>query len=284
MITPRQPLGEAPAHAVEIDGVRLDLGGRRVLEIERLVIPAGQRVALIGANGAGKSSLLRSLNGLVTPQAGRVRVLGHTVCDGGVALAGPALRALRAEVAPVMQGLHLVARLSALDNVLIGALGRRHAWVDGWRSLLRWPSAEDVARAQALLAQLGLAALAHQRADRLSGGQRQKVAIARARMQRLRLLLADEPTASLDPAAAQEACDQLMQVRAHDPRVTVISVVHSPALLPRLADRVIGLRDGRIAFDRPLAQLDLAQLGGWYDAAPTPPTAAAAPLHNRTSC
>jgi phosphonate transport system ATP-binding protein len=162
----------------------------------------------------------------------------------------------------VLQGLHLVQRLSALDNVLIGALGR----LSGWRSWARCYQGTDVAEALRALDAVGLTALAPQRTDRLSGGERQRVSIARMLMQRPRLVLADEPTASLDPASAREVCALLRGSAAH---ATLIAVVHHIDLLPLLADRVIGLRDGRPVFDQPLATLDAGVFDALYGSEPT---------------
>ena len=248
---------------VVIENLRCEAAhGRVTLEIARLKIAAGERLAIVGPNGAGKSTLLRCLSGFAAPVAGRVQVLDRVV---DVRLASAELRRLRGEVAQVLQGLHLVQRLSVLDNVLVGALGRLH----GWRSWARWHRPQDVAEALRAIEAVGLTAKADERTDRLSGGERQKVSIARMLMQRPRLILADEPTASLDPAAAREVCRLLQRGAA---QATLISVVHQPELLPLLADRVIGLRHGRLVFDQPLARVDPAMLDALYgaDVDPTP--------------
>jgi phosphonate transport system ATP-binding protein len=243
------------APAVRIEGLRCRVGSRITLDVEHLRIEAGERVALIGPNGAGKSTLLRCLNGFTRPAEGRVEVLGHALGAGRP----PArrLRMLRADVGHVMQGLHLVQRLSALENVLIGALAR----VTGWRSWLRLYPPGEIAGAEAALARVGLAVQARHRTDRLSGGERQKTAIARMLVQQPRLILADEPTASLDPAAAREICSLLAGAAEG---ATLISVVHSPALLPLLADRVVALKGGRIEFDLPISAVDDARLAELY--------------------
>jgi phosphonate transport system ATP-binding protein len=227
------------------------------LQIERLDIAQGERVAIVGHNGAGKSTLLRLLSGFMPPAYGQLSVLGREL---GQPLATSELRALRLEVGQVLQGLHLVGRLTALENVLIGSLGR----VTGWRSWTRCFPANEVARATEALQAVGLLARAETRADKLSGGERQKVAIARLLLQGPRLILADEPTAALDPAAAAEVCQLLVNAAAG---ATLISVVHNPALLPLLpllADRVIGLKQGRIAFDLPTVAVDEKKLLDFY--------------------
>lgn len=228
--------------------------GRILLTISDLSIRQGERVAIIGHNGAGKSTLLRLLSGFLVPSKGKITVLGHTLEQP---LSPPQLQALRRTVGQVMQGLHLVARLSARENVLIGSLGR----LSGWRSWTRCYPADELARADAALMAVGLFSRADTRADRLSGGERQKVAIARLLMQRPQIILADEPTAALDPAAATEICRLLSQAAAD---ATLLTVVHNPALLPLLADRVIGLKQGGIAFDLPLAAVNEEKLLNLY--------------------
>lgn len=260
------------APVLQAEGLVCRRGGRITLAVPRFRVMPGERVALIGPNGAGKSTLLRCLVGLVRPTEGRLEVLGTVLAAPGVApVGGTRLRALRSQVGHVMQGLHLVQRLSALENVLVGALAR----LPGWRSWLRCYPADELAAARAALAAVGLGPLARSRSDRLSGGERQKVAIARMLMQRPRLILADEPTASLDPQAAAEVCRLLADAARG---ATLVCVVHNPALLPLLADRVVGLREGRIAFDLPVAALDEERLAALYEVATvsdTPPADAA---------
>ncbi len=242
-------------NAISLQGLRCEAAdGRVTLDIAQLSLQAGERVAIVGPNGAGKSTLLRCLTGFASPVAGQVQVLGRELGPG---MGRDELRRLRREVAQVLQGLHLVQRLSALDNVLIGALGR----LSGWRSWARLYQQADVAEALRALDAVGLRALAQQRTDRLSGGERQRVAIARMLMQRPHLVLADEPTASLDPASAREVCRLLRDSAA---QATLITVVHHVDLLPWLADRVIGLREGRLVFDQPLVALDAQAFDALY--------------------
>lgn len=239
---------------ISLQSVLCAADGRALLEIDQLGIRHGERIAIVGHNGAGKSTLLRLLSGFTPPNHGQLEVLGHNL---GRPLPGDELRALRVELGQVMQGLHLVARLSALENVLIGGLGR----ITGWRSWARCFPAHEVARAEAALHAVGLLPRARTRADKLSGGERQKVAIARLLMQGPRLILADEPTAALDPSAAAEVCQLLVKAAAD---ATLITVVHNPSLLPLLANRVIGLKQGRIAFDLPVAAVDDEKLVNLY--------------------
>ncbi len=250
----------ATTHDIHIRKLAVKAGARTLLRLDELHIGAGERVAIVGHNGAGKSTLLRVLGGLLVPTEGSVSVLGRPLQEP---VSDAALRAWRSEVGQVMQGLHMVSRLSARENVLIGALGR----LSGWRSWSRLYPATLVAEADEALALVGLQGRGDTRTDRLSGGERQKLSIARLRLQRPRLILADEPTANLDPAAAADACRWLGNIAGG---ATLITVVHQPALLPLLADRVIGLRDGALAFDLPIAHVVAERLQALYVPSPTP--------------
>ena len=239
-----KPDPASPSTAViELADLVVEVGGRTVLELPQLRVEAGERVALVGPNGAGKSTLLRVLSGFVTPARGSVRVLGRELAGPrGSRLQGAELRALRAEIGQVLQGLHLVPRLTARENVLIGALAR----VPGWRSWARWYPPALQREADAALAAVGLLERADERIDRLSGGERQKIGMARMRLQRARLILADEPTAHLDPNACADACAGLVEAARG---ATLLTVVHHRTLLPLLADRVLGLQQGRLVLD-----------------------------------
>ena len=253
---------EMPPPAIATSGLRCTLQGRVVLDLPALQVAVGEHVVVVGPNGAGKSTLLRCLSGFVQPAQGQMAVLGREL--GPKPLARAALRDLRRDVGQVLQGLHLVARLSVLENTLIGSLGR----LKGAAAVRSWwhafPAEETEAALRALQA-VGLAERAHDRADGLSGGQRQKVAMARLLLQQPQLVLADEPTASLDPHAAHAACQLLRRAAAG---ATLLTIVHEPALVPLLGDRVIGLRAGRLAFDRPAGQVDAALLAELYHHAP----------------
>lgn len=247
--------------AIDIRNLRVEVGGRMLLGVPALSVCAGERVALIGPNGAGKSSLLKVLGGFLPVTHGQVRVLGHRFGDTNTpTLPRRQWLQWRAEVGQVMQGLHLVPRLSALDNVVLGALARPGA-MPAWRSWLRCYPTALRQEASLALGELGLAHRLHTRADRLSGGERQKVSLARLRLQQPQLILADEPTSALDPAATQQACQALLAVAR---QATLITVVHDPALLPLLADRVIGIQGGHVAFDVALKELDTDRLRNLY--------------------
>lgn len=240
--------------AILLDGVICPTGGPMCLRVKHLEIRQGERVAVIGHNGAGKSTLLRLLSGFVRPVAGQLVVLNRSL---DASLSARDVRTFRCEVGQIMQNLHPVERLTVLENVLIGCLGRTR----GWRGWTRCYPPIDVRAAEAALASVGLMKQADTRTDALSGGERQKVALARLLMQRPRLILADEPTAALDPVAAREVCQLLVQASAG---ATLISVVHNPELLPLLADRVIGMKQGGIAFDLPISAVDQSCLESLY--------------------
>lgn len=230
-----------PGPFVEARGLGVRVGSQALLHDIAITISAGERVALVGHNGAGKSTLLRSLSGFVPVSQGSLRVLDTDLASPRDAAT---LRRLRARVAQVHQGLHLVGRWSALDNVLIGGAARSRSPMS-W--LGRWP-AHERASAMAALSRVGMAGAAGRRTDSLSGGERQKIAIARALHQGGALLLADEPTASLDAAAADEVVRLLREV-ATERQAALVCVVHDLELLPRLADRVIALRRGAVLAD-----------------------------------
>ncbi|MBC7993695.1 MAG: ATP-binding cassette domain-containing protein, partial [Rhizobacter sp.] len=214
------------AEAIAIKGLRCQgADGRITLDIAQLSLQPGERVAIVGPNGAGKSTLLRCLTGFVAPVAGQVQVLGQALGPG---ISRDELQHLRREVAQVLQGLHLVQRLSALDNVLIGALGR----LSGWRSWARLHQRDDVAEALCALDAVGLNALASQRADRLSGGERQRVAIARALVTRPAGVMADEPTGNLDRSTADVVFDLMLKL-AHERGTAFILVTHDETLAAR---------------------------------------------------
>ena len=165
----------------------------------------------------------------------------------------------------IMQGLHLVSRLSALENVLLGALSRRDV-LPLWRSCLRRYPQPLVRQAEELLKELNVYEQRHTRADQLSGGERQKVALARLWLQQPELVLADEPTSALDPTATTNACDFLRRIPS---LTTSVTVVHDASLIPLVADRVLGLANGHLVLDCPRSALtasDLARLYATNDA------------------
>lgn len=240
---------------IRIENTMCRAGQKTLLEIDSLHIQTGERVAILGKNGAGKSTLLKLLTGFVSPQTGNVQVNGQPVFPHP---GERKLRQVRSHTGQVFQGLHLVGRLTVLENVLIGGL----ATMPRFRSWARLFSHEETQRAMDALNTVGMGGFSGTRADKLSGGERQKVAVARMLMQNPSLILADEPTAALDPTAARDTCDLLRKV-SH--QRTLISVLHNEALVPMLADRVIGLKAGKIVLDCAVDDGLEKQLSALYD-------------------
>mgnify|MGYP001818280109 CR=1 FL=1 len=200
----------------------------------------GEFLAVIGLSGSGKSTLLRCINRLIDPTEGRV-----TWDDVDITAAqGKELRHIRRQIGMIFQQFNLVKRSSVMVNVLSGRLG----YANPWTSLFHGFSAEDRQRAVSALDRVGIAEKAESRADQLSGGQQQRVGIARALMQEPRIMLADEPVASLDPVLAHSILRYLELLNQQD-GITVLCSLHFLDLVHRYATRVIGLKDGELVFD-----------------------------------
>jgi phosphonate transport system ATP-binding protein len=249
-----------PAPVLDITGLeKRYTADRPVLRGVDLRLDGEGIVIVIGPSGAGKSTLLRCINRLVKPNAGRIAFKGVDV----VSLNAAQLRQCRRRIGMVFQEFHLAERLSVMENLLCGRLG----YVPPWRAFLRRFDEADIERAFALLERLGLADFAGKRADALSGGQRQRVGIGRALMQQPELLLADEPTSSLDPKTAVEIMETMAGL-ARERGIPVIANMHDVNLASRFADRIVGMTDGRIVFDGPpgdLANADLSAIYGGED-------------------
>ncbi|GAA0965397.1 phosphonate ABC transporter ATP-binding protein [Acrocarpospora macrocephala] len=226
--------------ALVIRGLRKSYSGRQVLDSLDLDVRSGELVALLGANGCGKSTALRCAVGLETPDGGTVRVDGR-----------PAM---------VFQQIHLVRRRSAIDNVCAGALGRLPLRRSLTPALFPRELREE---AMACLDRVGLADRAAERAGRLSGGQQQRVAIARALCQRANVVLADEPVSALDPSAAEQVVALLADL-AHQRGLAVGAVLHQPALARRHADRIVGMVAGRVVLDSPAVAVGDADVDALY--------------------
>jgi len=235
--------------------------GRKALQGIDLDIRRGEMVALIGASGSGKSTLLRHIAGLMPADAGgsEVQVHGQTVQRHGRITAD--IRRQRAAIGFVFQQFNLVDRLPVLVNVLAGALHRMPAW----RSLVRWFSPEEKARAAEALRRVGIGECCHQRASTLSGGQQQRAAIARAMVQGARVILADEPIASLDPESSRRVMDILARVNQEDGCTVVVSL-HQVNVAMKYCARTVALHQGRVVYDGPSAQLTPALLRELYGA------------------
>ncbi|WP_447715762.1 phosphonate ABC transporter ATP-binding protein [Methylobacterium sp. D48H] len=229
--------------------------GQPVLKGIDLVVPGTGLTAIIGPSGTGKSTLIRCINRLVQPTSGEILFRGEDLAR----LSGPALRRARRRIGMVFQEYNLVERLSVMENLLCGRLG----YVPAWRAWLRRFPEADIARAFDLLDAVGLSGFATRRADALSGGQRQRVGIARAIMQEPEIVLADEPTSSLDPKSSVEIMEILSRLAA-ERGVPVVVNIHNVALAQRFAARIVGMSGGHVVYDGPPDRLSEADLRGIY--------------------
>ena len=247
----------APKPLIEAERVALRYPtGRLALSGASLTVRPGEFVVILGANGSGKSTLLRCIAGMLRPTGGAVRVAGQEIS----ALSGRRLAEARMALGMVFQHANLVRRRSVLANVMTGTLGRHRTWA----TCLGLLPAGEATLAGHCLDQVGLRAYASQRAGTLSGGQAQRVSIARALAQQPRALLADEPVASLDPEASEELMRLLRRVSAQD-GLGVLCVLHQPALARRYADRILGLHGGAMVFDAPAAAVADAEVAALYE-------------------
>ncbi|MEO1292593.1 MAG: ATP-binding cassette domain-containing protein [Pseudomonadota bacterium] len=248
----------APASVdVEAQGVSKSFGETPIFADVSFRLTRGEAVALVGANGTGKSTLLRCLMGLIPVTSGQVSLLGQDI----TAARPGQLRATRARIGLVSQRHNLVPRLSVLSNVVQGLLGKQ-AGPRHWSHAFAPAASRDAA--MTALSKVGLADFATRRADRLSGGQSQRVAIARAIVGGPEVLIADEPCASLDPAAGEDVMDLFFRLARED-GVTVVFISHNIEHALRYGDRVLGLADGRLRLDAAAAGLSSADLRGLYD-------------------
>ena len=208
----------------------------------------GEGIVLLGANGSGKSTLLRCILGLETATSGDISIGNWQLSQ----LNAQQLRQMRSQVGMVFQKFHLVGSLSAFHNVLHGALGRSSSpryWFPA--------TAPEIERKRAMecLDRVNLSHIAKQRADTLSGGQQQRVAIARTLMQHPKLILVDDPVASLDPQAGREVMDLLWSI-VKEQGLTVICTLHQLEFAKEYSDRIIGLQNGKIHMDTTVKSLE----------------------------
>ena len=250
------------AAAIEVRGLcKSFAGGKRALSDVAFRLQPGEMVALIGASGSGKSTLLRHISGFIAGDCGPggIEVFGRPVQTGG-AIARD-IRDVRAQIGFVFQQFNLVNRLSVLANVAAGGLHRMPAW----RSLLMRFSKAEVAAALEALKAVGIAETAWRRAATLSGGQQQRAAVARALVQGARIILADEPIASLDPESARKVMDILADLN-RSRGLTVLVSLHQVETALRYCPRVIALHAGTVVYDGPAAALTPALLRTLYGA------------------
>jgi phosphonate transport system ATP-binding protein len=251
----------APAARVDVAVIRAEALVKRyppdvrALEGVSLAIRTGEFVAVLGPSGAGKTTLFRCLTGLTRPDSGAVVVGGRDI----VRARGRELARARHDIALIFQQFNLIRRLAALPNVLVGRL----AAIPTWRVLVRRFTRADRQLALRCLDTVGLLDKAYTRADQLSGGQQQRVAIARALAQDAKVILADEPVASLDPESAATVLESLRTAAASG--VAVVASLHQVHLARAYADRIVALRAGRIIEDAPAASVDARAIGQIYE-------------------
>ncbi len=253
------------ARSLVIKGLNKEyVAGKPILRDINLTIEGRGITAIIGPSGTGKSTLVRCINRLVTPTSGSILFQGQDMAK----LSGLALRQARRKIGMVHQEYNLVERLSVMENVLSGRLG----YVPAWKAWLRKFDPVDIQKAFGLLDAVGLGDFATRRADQLSGGQRQRVGIARALMQDPDLILADEPTSSLDPKTSVEVMEIMVRLAGARNTPVVINI-HNVDLAKRFSNRIIGMARGTVVFDGPPGDLKdhhLADIYGgesWMEAA-----------------
>lgn len=241
--------------ALRTEALTKRYGPTAAIEDVSIRVGAGELVALLGPSGSGKSTLFRCISRLVRPDGGAVFVQGTRIDE----LEGRALRNQRRSIGLIFQQFNLISRLSAIDNVLAGRLGS----VGTLRAALRAFTSTDRQSALAALDRVGLLEKAYQRADSLSGGQQQRVAIARVVAQQSRLILADEPVASLDPSSAENVMTLLKSI-ADEQGIAVLCSLHQTDLALRYADRVVAMRKGVVVHDAAPSAIAASELNAIY--------------------
>lgn len=240
-----------PNPLLRVENLTTTYAGRTALDGVSFAIAPGTFTAVLGPSGAGKTTLLRSILQITRPSGGQVWFQGQNL----TACPARELRRARTQIATIAQQFNLVRRRTALENCLGGRLGD----LPLWRCWLNQFPPELLQEGLAALDRVQLLEVAFQRADRLSGGQQQRVAIARALTQRARLILADEPVASLDPETAH-AVLRVLRSLCQQEGLTVLCNLHQVALAQEYCDRILGIQSGRLVLDRPISQIDSSSL------------------------
>jgi phosphonate transport system ATP-binding protein len=245
--------------AIEISKLDKSFGNCKALNHVDLTIQEGEMVALIGASGSGKSTLLRHIAGFIAADAGEITLMGQTVQQGGRLAKN--IRAIRANIGFVFQQFNLVGRLTVLTNVMTGLLYRTSLW----RSLMMRFSISDRQQALEALVAVGIEQKAWLRATTLSGGQQQRAAIARCLVQGAKVILADEPIASLDPESSRNVMELLAKLN-RERGCTVVVSLHQVDFALKYCPRTVALHHGEVVYDGPSAALTPQMLGELYGA------------------
>jgi phosphonate transport system ATP-binding protein len=245
---------------IDIKGLNKSFGKNKVLKNINLKVREGEMVGLIGASGSGKSTLIRIIGGLETTDrsSGHLKLFGEATQVAGKKTGNH--RALRRDVGIIFQQFNLIGRLSVLTNVLIGRLAHNPSW----KGLIKLFPQEERIKALEALERVNMVEYAHQRASTLSGGQQQRGAIARAMTQEAKLILADEPIASLDPASSDKVMTLLSDINEQD-KVTVVVSLHQFEVAQSRCERIVALKDGKIVYDGKASKIhqdDLIELYG----------------------
>jgi phosphonate transport system ATP-binding protein len=245
---------------LEIKNLQKSYGkGAPVLKDLNLTVRGEQVLSVIGSSGAGKSTLLRCINRLVEPTSGTITLNGTDFTT----LTKKELRVERRRIGMIFQSFNLVDRLTVMENIQSGRLG----YISTWAALTRRYPKEDIRKAYQLMERVGIAHYANKRADELSGGERQRVGVVRALMQRPEILLADEPTASLDPKTSEQIM-ALLRSLAEELNLPVIINIHNVTEAKEYSDRIVGMRYGKIIFDDLPDALGKEQMDEIYSGTP----------------
>lgn len=233
------------------------VNGKRETAISKINLQAreGEFIGVLGRSGAGKSTLIRSINQLARPSFGTVLWNGQDLTR----LKGKKLRKATRDIGMIFQQFHLAPRLTVLQNCLIGCFGYRPLWKNAIGVITK----EEKERAMAALQRVEMDHLAHKRVEQLSGGQQQRVAIARVMMQKPKLLLGDEPVASLDPVNTKQVMELIKETHARERMISIINL-HDVRLALEYCDRIIGLFDGKLVFDGEPKDVDETVLSKIY--------------------
>lgn len=246
--------------AIKINNLSKNFKGKTALKNVHCTINEGEMVALIGASGSGKSTLLRHINGLHIGDTGTVYIFGNVLQNQGKLHSK--IRFLQSQIGFIFQQFNLVNRLTVIENVLVGNLAR----LSIVRSILHLFTKEEKTQAIAAIERVGILEHTYKRASLLSGGQQQRVAIARCLVQKAKILLADEPIASLDPESARKVMELIVQLNRQS-GITVVASLHQIQMVRSYFDRAIALKDGAVMFDGATVELDDNKLNEIYGAA-----------------